>query len=171
MTSEKTSAGLRIRLAPKHMLAIPAFLALALVFGKEFEGITGLKLAGVQLIAAAVGCMMYMLSAIMVFVWLTMFDRFATDDRRQKLFSFLRIRPLYLQQFIRVFAFFGRSLLLAAVEFFLLATVFPPIVPREELALPIFVFCLVPLSALCHLVVEWKSTSGFLDCINSDRKQ
>jgi hypothetical protein len=170
MTSERISIVPAIRLAPKHMLAIPVFLTVALVFGKEFEGVIGWRLAGLQLVVAVVACMMYMLSMVM-FVVMRAFERNTTDDRGQKLLLSLRIKPLYFQQFISAFAFFGRSLFLAAPEFVLLTTVFPSMVPRKELGFPVFIFCLLPLFALCHLVVEWMSTSGFLDCIDRDRKQ
>ena len=170
MTSERISIVPAIRLAPKHMLAIPVFLTVALVFGKEFEGVIGLRLAGIQLIIAAAACMTYMLSMVM-FVLLREFERNTTDGRGRKLLLFLKIKPLYFQQFISAFGFFGRSLFLAAPEFALLTTVFPFMAPREEFASRVFIFCLVPLFAICHLVVEWLSTSGFLDCIDRGRKQ
>jgi hypothetical protein len=165
----ETSIGPRIRLAPIHMLAILVFLAVALVFGEEFEGVTGFKLAGVQLIAAAAGCLMYVISMGM-FAVLIVFERNYRDDRARKLLVSLRIKPLYFQQFISAFAFFGRSLLLVAPELLLLSTIFPSIVPTEGSSPPIFLVFLVLLFASSHLAVEWKRSCGFLNYINSEPK-
>ena len=59
-----TRIGFKRRFSPKHLLAPVVCLLAGLIFAREFEGLSGFKLAGVQLAACAMGCVMFMIPAM-----------------------------------------------------------------------------------------------------------